>query len=300
MSGNSEKEKDGMVQIFGRSNPLKDRMGADFFENLPRQPGVYKLYSQVDTILYVGKAKNLRKRLLQYRRVSGNERKRARLVQATHNIDFEVFDSELEALLRENQLLRELKPQYNVAKTHPESYYFIGFSAEGRTLEFGLSMSYQPDRFDWIFGAFKGHRLVRSGLGGMLRQIWLMQHRVDSVFRLPPVLTKNLTADHFTLELKDDGTDEDVEAQIEEVRLFLKGEDKRIIERVNRIAREQGWLDEFIGKLILEDLQQMNTFFDRCLKRNYDMYREMKLESYCIPQNKLDDCLVRYAFWDDK
>ena len=87
-------------------------------------PGVYHLYDVADALLYVGKARDLRRRLAQYRttRRTKKDRKRRALVRSAHRIVWQVCASELEASLTEIRLIQALRPRENVAGAFPFLY----------------------------------------------------------------------------------------------------------------------------------------------------------------------------------
>src|SRR5699024_12533284 len=96
--------KDQQLTFFNPAgNPIEQRLGKDFFDELPKEPGVYKMFGRSGRLLYVGKAKNLRTRLFCYRRVKSEHRSRKikRLVQAIHKIEYDICKSEQAALLKE-------------------------------------------------------------------------------------------------------------------------------------------------------------------------------------------------------
>jgi excinuclease UvrABC nuclease subunit len=97
-------------------NPLAKRFDSAFFRAIPRAPGVYFLRGELDEVLYVGKAKDLRARLRSYRQARPDQvsRKVIRLIRIVRKIEWEECGTEKDALLRENRLLRELKPPFNV------------------------------------------------------------------------------------------------------------------------------------------------------------------------------------------
>src|ERR1043166_7011304 len=95
--------------------PLVERLGPDFFAQAPECPGVYLMRDAVDRVLYVGKAKNLRKRLGSYRVANPDRlrRRHLRLLRAVERIDLQECPDETTALVRESELLRNLRPAYN-------------------------------------------------------------------------------------------------------------------------------------------------------------------------------------------
>lgn len=95
-------------------------------KNLPETPGVYKMKDQKSQVIYVGKAKNLRKRVQTYFRPEYEHSSRTRkLLEQTVDIEYTETDSELEALLLETNLIKELRPRYNILMKDDKSYVYI-------------------------------------------------------------------------------------------------------------------------------------------------------------------------------
>ncbi len=102
---------------------------SDFQEispTLPKQPGVYRFLDEDDTILYVGKAKNLKNRLTSY---FGNKKHQAfktkTMVKNAHHIEFTIVETEHDALLLENSLIKKHQPRYNVMLKDGKTYTYI-------------------------------------------------------------------------------------------------------------------------------------------------------------------------------
>jgi predicted GIY-YIG superfamily endonuclease len=108
--------------------PLVERLGQEFFRCLPQSPGVYLMRDAGDTVLYVGKAKNLRKRLASYRVANPDRcpRRHLRLLRAVARIEIEQLADEQAALAREAHLLRALRPRFNRAGTWSAPPNFLG------------------------------------------------------------------------------------------------------------------------------------------------------------------------------
>ena len=97
--------------------PLVERLGAEFFRELPTSPGVYLMCGVSEGVLYVGKAKNLRKRLSSYR-VANPERLPHKIIRLLHQvtrIEWDLCASEESARNREELLICVLLPKYNGA-----------------------------------------------------------------------------------------------------------------------------------------------------------------------------------------
>ena len=111
--------------------------------NLPEKPGVYQYLNTEGTIIYVGKAKNLKKRVYSYFSKEHEPGKTRVLVSKIADIRYIVVNTEEDALLLENNLIKKYKPRYNVLlkddKTYPSfvcrTSIFPGFSEPGRSSE---------------------------------------------------------------------------------------------------------------------------------------------------------------------
>ena len=92
---------------------------------LPDKPGVYQYYDKNDTIIYVGKAKNLKKRVSSYFNKNQDSGKTRMLVRQIFDIKYIVVDSELDALLLENNLIKKYQPKYNIQLKDDKTYPWI-------------------------------------------------------------------------------------------------------------------------------------------------------------------------------
>lgn len=107
----------GQLWLFPPPRPLVERLGTDFFRALPERPGVYLMCGAEAGVLYVGSAKNLRKRLASYR-VANPERLSRRLIRLLHRvrrIEFDECADESAARAREESLICVLTPPFNRA-----------------------------------------------------------------------------------------------------------------------------------------------------------------------------------------
>jgi excinuclease ABC subunit C len=92
---------------------------------IPTQPGIYKYYDDKGLLIYVGKAKSLRKRVSSYFTKSFSSYKTHELVQRIHRIEFTIVNSEQDALFLENSLIKEFQPLFNISLKDDKSYPFI-------------------------------------------------------------------------------------------------------------------------------------------------------------------------------
>ena len=94
-------------------------------KTLPNAPGVYRMIDQKGDVLYVGKARSLKKRVVSYTRVAGQSGRIARMIRATATMDFVRTRTETEALLLEANLIKRLRPRFNVLLRDDKSFPYI-------------------------------------------------------------------------------------------------------------------------------------------------------------------------------
>lgn len=154
------------------------KFGAQFLAGVPSQPGVYRLYDEAGALLYVGKARDLRRRLAQYRtsRRTKKDRKRRRLVRSAARIVWEVCASELDAALDEIRLIQALRPRENVAGAFSFLYPFIGIRLDGRETNFCLTTS--PEAFPSfdLYGAFRSREVTGEAFFSLMRLLRFIGH----------------------------------------------------------------------------------------------------------------------------
>ncbi|MFT6336000.1 MAG: excinuclease ABC subunit C, partial [Halioglobus sp.] len=98
----------------------------EFSPSIPKEPGVYRFLNKENTILYVGKAKNLKNRLNSYFGEKKHQQYKTKaLVRNAHHIEFTIVDSEHDALLLENTLIKKNQPRYNVSLKDGKSYTYL-------------------------------------------------------------------------------------------------------------------------------------------------------------------------------
>jgi len=161
----------GQTLLFPDPKPLDQRLGKKFFRRAPRRPGVYLMKDASDKVLYVGKAKDLKQRLNNYRLANPDRmpHRHLRMVREVARIEFELCPSEAAALKREAKLLRSIKPRYNRAGVWPGKTKFVVWRLKERQLQLGVVETPEPG---WRrFGPLNGsaHGLYHS----LARLLWL-------------------------------------------------------------------------------------------------------------------------------
>ncbi len=98
---------------------------ADYVKRLPGKPGVYRMFDEFGTVLYVGKAKDLKKRVTAYTSYDRHPTRLRRMIRATTAMEFVITESETEALILEASLIKRLKPRYNILLRDDKSFPYI-------------------------------------------------------------------------------------------------------------------------------------------------------------------------------
>ena len=171
------------LRLLPDAQPLVELLGRDFFRTLPTHPGVYLLRDAGDTVLYVGKAENLRQRLNHYR-VANPERLPRRLVRLLHKatrIEWQACADEAAALAREKELLLALRPRFNRAGVWPAPPKFLAWRVSATALE--LTIKSGPEAGWECCGPLGGGAVfLRAAL---VRLLWLTLHPSRSAMAMP-------------------------------------------------------------------------------------------------------------------
>lgn len=155
------------------------KMGAKFMDSIPAQPGVYRIFDSEAVLIYVGKAKNLKRRLGQYRNANRRKkhRKMNRLVKEGVRIEVEICTSELDALVLETKLIQEHRPKWNVAGAFYFLYPLMGLKKVGDTTLFCYTT--EPSFFSEyeLFGSFRSKYLTREAFFALMGLLPYIAHR---------------------------------------------------------------------------------------------------------------------------
>ncbi len=153
----------------------------DFLKTLPHKPGVYRMLNGQGDVLYVGKAGSLKNRVSSYFRATGVSPKTRALVAHIQAIEITVTHTEGEALLLENNLIKELKPRYNIVLRDDKSYPYIFLSDQQDfpRLSFHRGAKREKGRY---FGPYPSAGAVRDSLH-LLQKVFPVRQCEDSFYR---------------------------------------------------------------------------------------------------------------------
>jgi hypothetical protein len=269
------------VRVFDR------KFGADFLAGVPCEPGVYHLYDAAGALLYIGKARDLRRRLAQYRttRRIKKDRKRRGLVRAASRIVWQVCDSELEASLTEIRQIQALRPPKNVAGAFPFLYPFVGIHVDGPETRFCLTTS--PEAFPpfGFHGAFRSREVTREAFFALMRLLRVLGHPTPR-----PRRDRSSTPRHshvYGFRRLPPDTAETWEALLRGVsREALEGLSLRLLEHAGARARSAE---------IEEDLRAIGRFFDDETSRLAAAIAATGYSDYPVPQRERDALFIRWG-----
>ncbi|MBG3128257.1 excinuclease ABC subunit UvrC [Proteus mirabilis] len=208
---------------------MEDKFDAKaFLSRVTDKPGVYRMYDATDTVIYVGKAKDLKKRLSSYFRTQINSRKTEALVKCIANIDVTITHTETEALLLEHSYIQRYQPRYNVLLRDDKSYPYIYLSGDKHP----RLASYRGAKHakGEYFGPFPNSFAVRETLA-LMQKLFPIRQCEDSVYRnrSRPCLQYQIGR-CLAPCVKGYVSDEEYAQQVNYVRLFLSGDDTQVID----------------------------------------------------------------------
>lgn len=208
-------------------------------KKLPDQPGVYLMHSRNDEIIYVGKAISLKKRVRQYFQ-SGRNRspKIEKMITLIHYFEYIVTDSELEALVLENNLIKEYAPKYNTMLTDDKTYPFIKVTLEEAFPRVLLTRQMKRDKGKY-FGPFTSSGAVRD----TIELIKKLYHIRFCNKRLPKEIGLDRPCLYYQMKqcpgpCQGYITEEAYRKNVDEVLEFLNGNTKKVIAQLEERMKE--------------------------------------------------------------
>ncbi len=202
----------------------------NFLKTVTSQPGVYRMYDAGGTVIYVGKAKDLKKRLSSYFRGNLASRKTEALVALICHIDVTVTHTETEALLLEHNYIKLYQPRYNVLLRDDKSYPYIFLSADTHPrLASHRGAKHAKGEY---FGPFPNGYAVRETLS-LLQKVFPVRQCENSVYRnrSRPCLQYQIGRCLGPC-VKGLVSEEEYARQIDYVRLFLSGKDDQVLNQL--------------------------------------------------------------------
>ncbi len=235
--------------------------GKAFAARLPTRPGIYLMRDRDGTPLYVGKARNLRKRVTSYFDARPKVERIMRMVARINQIEVSLTRTEGEALLLENEWIKSLKPRYNVLLKDDKSYPWIVLTTAHEFPQIAFHRGAR-DKQKSYFGPYPSASSVRESIN-LIQKLFRIRNCEDSYFshRNRPCLQyqiRRCTAPCVGLVSQANYAD-----QIQDAMLFLQGKNQTVLTRmISRMEQASGAL-EFEAAAIFRDqissLKQMQA-----------------------------------------
>jgi len=214
------------------SSSAESRMAAGvaviekYLETMPTSPGVYRMVSAKGDVLYVGKAKNLKKRVVAYAHPERQTIRIRRMIAETAQMEVVTTHTEVEALLLESNLIKRLEPRYNILLRDDKSFPFILITADHDWPQV-LKHRGARNRKGEYFGPFASAGAVNQTLSA-LQRAFLLRSCSDSVFgsRTRPCLLHQIKRCSAPCVARIER--ESYLALVEEARAFLSGQSRRV------------------------------------------------------------------------
>ncbi|MFG0886264.1 excinuclease ABC subunit UvrC [Vibrio sp. CJQ_6] len=199
-----------------------------FLKTVTNQPGVYRMYNAEAEVIYVGKAKDLKKRLSSYFRKKIDSEKTRALVTHIEKIDVTITHTETEALILEHNYIKQYLPKYNVLLRDDKSYPYIFISGH-RHPRLSMHRGAKKRKGEY-FGPYPDSGAVRETLH-LIQKIFPVRQCEDTVYsnRTRPCLMYQIgrCAGPCVSSII---SDDDYAELVNYVRLFLQGKDKQVLE----------------------------------------------------------------------
>ena len=203
-----------------------------FIDSLTQRAGTYQMMDSDGAVLYVGKAKNLKKRVSSYFRKSGISAKTSALVKRISDIDITVTETETEALILEQNLIKKHRPAFNILMRDDKSYPYILLTDKDQwpRLSFHRGPKKQQGTY---FGPYPSVNSVRESMS-LLQRVFKVRQCEDSFFknRSRPCLQYQIN--RCSGPCVDLATEEDYQTSVELTRKYLEGKSDEITKQLEQ------------------------------------------------------------------
>lgn len=222
-----------------------------FLKSLTQQPGVYRMYNQKQEVIYVGKAKNLKKRVSSYFKSKLDSPKTISLVKQIAEMDVTVTHSETEAYILENNYIKKFKPRYNVLLRDDKSYPFIFLSGHKHP-RLAIHRGARKESGEY-FGPYPSAWAVRESLR-LMQKIFPVRQCEDAYYkaRSRPCLQYQLKRCSAPC-VSGIVSEEEYAQQVNLARMFLKGKSHQVIDTMVELMEKSSVELQFEKAAIYRD-----------------------------------------------
>jgi hypothetical protein len=264
------------------------KFGPEFLSTLSTGPGIYRVFSATGQLIYVGKAKNIRRRLSQYRNAKRRKRhfKMRKVVEEADRIEVEPHLSELDACLAEARVIQEQRPKWNVAGAFYFLYPMIGVSVNDGAFE--LIYTTEPEVLDpaiaarfSFHGAFRSRSLCGDGFFALVELLEFVGHKNKT-----QKLSKHTY--HYSFRQIPDSWPSDFE-------LFFKGESTVALEKLILALVESGTARKK-SKEVQKLLNELKRFWRHEAVLLNQVRTRLRHVEYPVPQKTRDILFVENRY----
>jgi len=244
-------------------------------QSIPTNPGCYIYKDNKGKIIYIGKAKNLRKRVNSYFTKKDLDSKTEVLVKQIKDIDFIVTNTEVEALLLENNLIKKNKPKYNIDLKDSKSYAFIEITNEEfpRIISARTEIIKKKKEVGKLFGPF-----ISGDSRNLVLELLNKTFKIRTCKKLPKKKCIRYDIGICSAPCIKKITKEDYLNSVENAELVLKGKTKELLEKLKREMSNYSKKEEFEKALSIKN--QINGI--EYIKEKQNVERKKKYDEDII------------------
>ncbi len=228
------------IEWDGDRGDAEGKTGIDVIQTLvkrlPNSPGVYRMTNAAGDVLYVGKARSLKKRVTNYAQGKGHTNRIGRMVRETAHMEFVVTRTEIEALLLEANLIKRLRPRFNVLMRDDKSFPYILLTRDHPSPGIFKHRGARSKKGDY-FGPFASAGAVGRTINS-LQRAFLLRTCTDSVFesRTRPCLLYQIK--RCSGPCTNEVSKPDYDELVDEAKAFLSGKSSKIVAEISKAMQE--------------------------------------------------------------
>lgn len=242
----------GQWQEHEQGQELQPFDAKSFLKTVPGLPGCYRMYNQANEVIYVGKAKDLKKRLSSYF-VKEQNAKTSALVSHIARIEFTITFSETEALILENELIKKYQPHYNILLRDDKSYPYLLLTSEQEHPGIYFHRGAKRKNGDY-FGPFPDSSAVKDSLR-LMQKLFPIRQCEDTVYahRSRPCLMAQIGKCLAPCVPMSKEQEQQYREQVDLIRLFLQGRNQELLSAIVQKMEEHASKMEFEQAAALRD-----------------------------------------------
>ncbi len=217
-------------------NIKKNISGAEVIENftkkLPNSPGIYQMHDDKGTVLYIGKAKNLKKRVKSYTQPEKQSIRIQRMISLTSYMEFTKTHTESDALLLEANMIKKLKPRYNILLRDDKSFPYICITTSH---DYPLVKKHRgmQKKGEEYFGPFASTRAVNQTLD-ILHKVFMLRNCTNNVFKQRTRPCMQYQIKRCTAPCINKVSKAEYSKQVDMARQFLLGKNRNIQKQLTK------------------------------------------------------------------